>query len=119
MRRLLLSLILTCGAFPAIAAPFCIAGTGMPPQCIYDDIKVCRDSISSRDTSCTVNPSATLNYSGGSRYCRVTSYLSAECIFNDRQQCRKEAALHGEICLDRVGMSDERNPYRYDERIQN
>jgi hypothetical protein len=91
----------------------------MAPQCIYDDIKVCREAVSSRDTSCIVNPQATLNYSGGARYCRVTSYLSAECIFNDREQCRKEASLRGEICMDRVAMEDETNPYRYDERIQN
>lgn len=105
--------------FPAQAAPFCLAGVGMPPQCIYDDIKVCVEAINSRDLHCTANPEAVLSYSGGSRYCRVTSYLSAECIFNDRLQCRREASMRGDICIDRTAMGDDTNPYRYDERIQN
>lgn len=102
----------------AQAAPFCIAGMGMPLQCIYDDIKVCRMAISSPQHNCIANPDAVLSYSGGARYCRVTSYLSAECIFTDRAQCRKEASLHDNICLDRMSMKDENNPYRFDDRIQ-
>lgn len=114
---LFLSLMLL--ATDARAASFCVAGLGLSPQCLFDDIKTCRKAVNTRDTSCIVNPAAVLSYSGGARYCRVTSYLSAECIFIDRAQCNKEAAAIQAICIDRMSMNDENNPYRYDDRIQN
>ncbi len=118
MKAKLIALFFLMGISSAAhASPFCIAGMGMPPQCIYDDIQVCRQAASA-NTSCVANPETLLNYSGGARYCTVTSHLSAQCIFNDRAQCRKEASLRKEICIDRMDVTNVNNPYRFDSRIQ-
>jgi hypothetical protein len=103
----------------AQAAPFCLGGLGIQPQCIYYEVTQCIKATEPPNTSCKVSPDATLSYFGGGNYCVVTSELMAQCLYADRDQCSSEAARANGLCIDRRSMDDDRDPYRYDPRIQN
>ncbi len=106
-------------AHSAQAATFCVGGAGYPPQCLYDDIALCRQAASPPSTSCIINPEVTLSYIGGGRYCTVGSERVAQCLYVDRALCNSEATRRGVVCFDRDAVSDDINPFRYDSRIQN
>lgn len=115
---LLLSVMYLSSVSGAFAANFCVAGAGIAPQCLYDDADVCIKAADPPNTYCSVNQDAILNYSGNSRYCAVSSNQAVECIYIDRNQCNEEAQRRRGICIDRVGMNDKHNPYKFDPRVQ-
>lgn len=75
----------------ALAAPFCVAVPGLPPQCNYVDPSVCQRDAGHQGGSCTVNgaevrlPVSALKrsycvvYPGGHASCDYASYNS--CYF--------------------------------------
>jgi len=117
--RLLLAALFLLFAAPAVAGTFCVAGSAMTPQCFYEDVQGCTRASDPPSTYCMVNPDAYLSYVGGGRYCTVGSERVAQCLYTDRSQCNSEASRTRSLCLDRDGMTDENNPYRYDNRVQN
>ena len=120
--RLLLVTLAVFLAIPgqqASAGTFCVAGVGMPPQCLYEDVESCERDAVSQDTSCTINPESDLMFYGSSRYCTVQADRLAQCMYADRNQCSKEASRNNAICIDRETIKDDINPFRYDNRIQN
>ena len=121
MMRLMILMVLMVASvpLPALAATFCIGGVGMPLQCLYDDVEGCRRAEEPPNTFCAVNPDAVLSYYGGARYCTVSAFLQAECLYIDRAQCHSEALRRKMVCVDRETRLDEMNPYRFDNRIQN
>jgi len=102
----------------AMAAPFCLGGIGMPPQCIYDDVQVCRRAVNAPDLTCVINPDAIFTYFGSSRYCAVGSDLVAQCLYVDRNECNNARASGASICFDRAIVTDPSNPFRFDPRLQ-
>lgn len=118
MRRMILVAMMALCPGVATAGTFCIGGTGVPPQCIYDDVVSCLRAARS-PLSCLINNEAVLSYIGGSRYCTVGSERVAQCFYVDRQQCNTEATRVRRICVDSLGQTDENNPFRYDNRVQN
>ncbi len=115
----LLSLFCLIGE-TAYAATFCLVDIGLAPQCIYDDVDTCRKARSSQTASCTLNfeTSPYINFTGSSRYCTVSASKIGQCIFSDREQCNREAGRSNVVCIDRTGMQDKDNPYKYDPRVQ-
>lgn len=105
-------------AAPSFAATFCVAGIGFPLQCLYEDVPSCVRASEPPNTYCSVNPEATLSYVGGSPYCAVGANRVAECLYVDRNQCMSAALKQDGVCFDREAMQDDRNPYRFDNRIQ-
>ncbi len=113
-----LMVLATAVSSPAWAATFCVAGVALPPQCLYEDVPSCTRASDPPNTYCTVNPEATLSYVGGSPYCAVGANRVAECLYVDRNQCNSAAQKQDGVCFDREAMQDDRNPYRFDNRIQ-
>ena len=101
------------------AAAFCVAGPGLPPQCLYDDIVTCQRASDPPNSACIVNPQTVLSYVGGSNTCLVSPSRIAQCIYTDRDQCNGEAYRSGGVCISRTDMADNNaDPYRFDPRIQ-
>jgi hypothetical protein len=120
MRRIIfVAMMALCPSVAQAAGTFCIGGFGMPPQCIYDDVVSCLHAADPPNTACLINNDAVLSYIGGSRYCTVGSERVAQCFYVDRQQCNTEATRVRRICVDSLGQTDENNPFRYDNRVQN
>lgn len=113
-----LMVLVSAVSSPVLAATFCVAGVALPPQCLYDDVPSCTQASDPPNTYCTVNPEATLSYVGGSPYCAVGADRVAECLYVDRSQCNSAAQKQDGVCFDREAMQDDRNPYRFDNRIQ-
>lgn len=111
--------LVLAGPLPAMASPFCVGGAGIAPQCLYDDAVLCKKAAHPPNTSCVVNPDATLSYVGGANYCLVQSSLLAQCLFVDRNQCNGEARKSHGVCIDRRSVKDDNNPFKFDNRVQN
>jgi hypothetical protein len=109
---------LTLSAGTALAAAFCVVGTSIPPQCMYDDIQTCNASSTPPESYCDVNPATTLKYFGSQRYCAVDSNLQAQCLYNSRILCQSTLGGQAVICIDRGETPDDISPFRYDSRTQ-
>lgn len=109
--------ILPFATADALAAPFCLIGLGLPPQCIYFDVAQCNKASSPPDIVCIVDPSVTLNMTGGSRYCVVDSFNTAQCLYDDHNACDTAAGRAGAICFDRSTNTSSNNPFRFDQRV--
>jgi hypothetical protein len=114
-----LAIFLFMPAQQASAGTFCVAGSAMPPQCLYEDVHSCERDAASPDLFCTLNPEVYLMFYGSSRYCTVQADRLAQCMYADRGQCNREASRNNAICIDRETIKDDINPFRYDNRIQN
>jgi hypothetical protein len=118
MRLCILALIFTLTPALVNAGTFCVAGPGLTPQCLYEDITTCQRAATSSAQGCVVNPQAALHLSGQQPYCVVNAQRVGLCNYTDRSQCSAEAARAGSICTERI-IAGEANPYRYDLRLQN
>jgi hypothetical protein len=104
---LLASMLL--GPAPARAAPYCLSGFGLPLQCIYADVAVCRrDALRTTNSLCTVNTNEIrLPATPAGRFCLVLNGPVIQCMYPDRRTCDAEATLRSGICSDtQVGRPD-------------
>ncbi len=102
----------------AMARNYCIAGAGLTPICIYDDVESCAKAAEPPSTACIINPEARINMSGNGEYCVIHSGNIGECLYIDRGQCNDYAARAKGICVDRSTIGRESDPYLYDPRLQ-
>ena len=103
----------------ATAGTFCVIGSAIPPQCLYEDVQSCSAASAPPNTFCGVNPEAPLMYYGSQPYCTVSSDRVAQCLFVDRSQCNSQAARSKALCIDRNAIEeDDLNPFKYDQRVQ-
>lgn len=102
----------------ASAASFCLAGPGLSPQCIYDDVGTCKRAARPPSTDCFANEEVKLMQHGNAEYCLVTSQRVAECIYSDRGQCNAQALKQNAVCKSNTDNDIKENPYRYDTRVQ-
>lgn len=123
-RRLVWVLGLMAGfmAISSMAGTFCVVGTGMPPQCHYDDAASCARAVTGFDSSCTINPELELMYYGSQPYCAVTADRVAQCLYDDRGACIRASGNGQSVCISRRAqlkeIDNDANPFRYDTRIQ-
>jgi hypothetical protein len=97
------------GLAPAQAAPYCLAGFGLPLQCTYADVALCRrDALRTTNSLCTLNTSEVrLPPRPAGRFCLVVNGPIIQCMYPDRRTCDVEATLRSGICTDtEVGRPD-------------
>lgn len=100
------------------ARNYCIAGAGLQPICIYDDVESCAKAAEPPSTACIINSEAVINMRGNGEYCLIHSGNIGECLYMDRGQCNDDAARAKGICVDRSTIGRESDPYLYDPRVQ-
>ena len=83
---------------PALAAPFCVRGQILPPQCIYYDARDCERDARHQGEVCSANPAEVTLSQGPGLYCVVTSSRVSVCAYTDRTTCAREAMQHNGIC---------------------
>jgi hypothetical protein len=111
------ALLVASGPAFAQSAPFCLAGSGQPPQCLYADVASCNRDARPPETTCVAAPGLQLNFFGSGQFCTVDSQRLANCLYVDRTECDKEAGRSGTICVDRGLNHDAPSPFRYDPRL--
>jgi hypothetical protein len=97
------------GLATARAAPYCLVGFGLPPQCIYADVALCRrEALKTTNSVCSVNTAEVrLPTTPAGRFCLVVNGPVVQCMYPDRRTCDAEAALRSGICSDtQVGRPD-------------
>lgn len=85
---------------PALAAPFCITGQVLPPQCIYYDAQQCERDAGKQGQVCSANPTEVTLSRGAGLYCVVTSGRVSVCAYTDRGTCAREARQQNGICTE-------------------
>ncbi len=98
----------------ALAAPFCVQTTAIPPQCIFVDAASCNQRATQMGGTCTANP-AELHISPGlGHYCLLTSGRASACIYADRGTCDAEAEHQQGVCIEAPSRpeSPRLDPYR-------
>lgn len=82
----------------AMAAPFCLTGQLLPPQCIYYDARQCERDAQRQGEACSANPAEVTLSRGAGLYCVVTSSRVSLCAYTDRATCAREATQQNGIC---------------------
>ena len=82
----------------AMAAPFCLTGQVLPPQCIYYDARQCERDAQRQGEVCSANPAEVTLSQGAGLYCVVTSGRVSVCAYTDRGTCAREATQQNGIC---------------------
>lgn len=82
----------------AMAAPFCITGQVLPPQCIYFDARQCDRDAQHQGQVCSANPAEVTLSRGAGLYCVVTSSRVSLCAYTDRTTCDREARQQNGTC---------------------
>ncbi|HUA55666.1 MAG TPA: hypothetical protein VMB81_26005 [Candidatus Sulfotelmatobacter sp.] len=87
---------------PGHAAPYCLEAVGLPLQCVYADVQVCRrDALRTTSSVCTVNANEVkLPKMPAGRFCLVVNGPVVQCEYADRRTCDAEAARRSGICSD-------------------
>jgi hypothetical protein len=84
---------------PAMAAPFCVQVTGVPPQCLYVDPTQCQQQANHAGGQCGVNPAEIKAPVSVFPYCLVSSGNVMTCVYPDRATCNTDATRQGGACL--------------------
>lgn len=104
------------GSQAALAAPFCVTGQALPPQCIYYDAQQCDVAARQQNGACTTNAQALRLRPGNGHFCVVTSAQVSNCNYADRATCARDATTQHGICTDSppsqagVGVPDPYSP---------
>ena len=101
-------------ASPAAASPFCVQVQGIEPECIYDDVVLCRQRADQLSGMCIANPKEFKTIPGIGKFCLVDSNRISQCNYNDRSSCSTDAARAGGVCIDATGSTLDQNPYQKD-----
>jgi len=91
--------ILLLSVQPALAAPFCVENTGLPPQCLYVDPGQCQAEADRINGRCTANAESFTVPQGQSAFCVVESGNAISCVYADLATCRQESARRHGACL--------------------
>jgi hypothetical protein len=91
--------ILALSAPPALAAPFCVENTGIPPQCLYVDPGQCQSEANRTNGRCVANGESFKVPQGQSAYCVVESGTAISCVYPDQATCRQESARRRGACV--------------------
>ena len=92
--------VLSCGAPPAHAAPFCVEADGMPAECWYHDIGLCKQEADRKRGYCTVNREEIAVPGGDGAFCMVDSTLVPLCAFQHGESCYESAARSDAVCFE-------------------
>ena len=84
----------------AEAAPFCLRGQILPPQCIYYDARQCELEAQRQGEVCSANPAEVTLSRGAGLYCVVTSSRVSVCAYTDRGTCARDAMQHNGTCTE-------------------
>jgi hypothetical protein len=111
----LLSAMLAVIPFSAVAAPFCVETSAVPPQCIYFDAASCNARAKQMQGTCSANMSELHVTAGIGHYCLLTSDGVSSCIYPDRSDCDREAKHQQGVCVDAPNRPESpgADPYRY------
>jgi hypothetical protein len=96
--RLAVALLLLSSA-AVEAAPYCVQGAGLPPQCLYYDVMACRTEAQHSNAICALNPNE-VQPPRGQRFCAVWNGPVVQCLYADRRTCDAAAAQGKGICID-------------------
>lgn len=86
-------------ASPAGAAPFCADITGIPPQCIYEDVLQCQQYAQRQGGQCSANRNELKLEGLVGQFCLVSPSRASQCVFPDRATCYQAAARSGGACV--------------------
>jgi hypothetical protein len=82
----------------AQASPFCVAVTGLVPECIYEDASSCKTRAMQEAGVCIVNTNEITSAYGTEKFCIVNSSRVPQCIYADRNVC-EAAQNNGSVCV--------------------
>lgn len=97
MRKSLIALAMT--AAPALASPYCVEVTGIPPQCLYVDPAQCQGEADRLGGRCTANADELKLPVNQSPFCIAESGSVVTCGYPDLATCRSEAVRHRGACI--------------------
>jgi hypothetical protein len=98
--RIMLTIALTVATpIQAIALPFCVEQTGVPPQCLYADPAPCQREANRIGGICQSNAAEFKTPAGTAPFCVVNSGNAATCAYFDRATCNTEASRQNGACV--------------------
>lgn len=87
-------------AHAAAAAPFCVVGQGVPPQCLYADPSDCRVRAAQLNGTCAANPEEFSMPVSAGPYCVTDATRSLTCGYLDLRSCTLAAERRqGSVCI--------------------
>ena len=107
------TVVFSCFATSAIAAPFCISNQALSPQCNYFDAAECQQAAQAQGGVCTVNTAEVHINPGIGQYCMVTSSVVSLCAYPDRATCQAEAQRHNGACVAAPNIAPAKTPDPY------
>lgn len=115
MRKTIFAALVLAG-LPAAgwAAPFCVQGQGMTPQCHYVDAVQCRKRAEEIRGLCVANPEELILSRGTGKYCMVDSSKNSMCSYVDRTSCAIDALRNQGVCLENTASTVQPDPYASD-----
>jgi hypothetical protein len=108
LRVLVTGIALFCSA-AAVAGPFCVVVTGLPPNCRFYDEDSCARAAVASNGGCVTHKFGRLEAAQpveprNASYCLVRSGTQ-QCYFYDAQSCAKAAQEYGGTCITRPKLS--------------
>ena len=98
-RVILIGLIWVGLVSSARAAPFCVAVTGLAPQCIYVDGNECQAQAARQNAACVPNPQdQSVPTSRVGDYCVILSAGGTRCGYADQNVCSRDALQQKGVC---------------------
>lgn len=91
--------LMLLAAGPALASPYCVEVTGVPPQCLYADPNLCQADALRQHGRCGANAAELKLPNTNSPYCVAESGNVISCAYPDQATCRTEALRHRGACI--------------------
>jgi hypothetical protein len=110
-RNMLFAFFCLFASGSASGAPFCVEAQGLPSECWYYDIRLCKQEAAKRDAHCTANNQEISAGRQGAAYCIVDTGMVPVCSFEIAEACHMAAANQNAVCFKNSGSADF-DPYR-------